>query len=111
MTVTVKVLIPAKQAENTQTTQYTASLCKTIVDKFTATNTSASVVTLSVNLVTSGGSAGASNLIVDARSIAVDETYTFPELIGQSLESGGFISTIASAATALTIRASGREIT
>lgn len=111
MTVTVKVLIPAKQAENTQTTQYTASLCKTIIDKFTATNTSASVVTLSVNLVTSGGSAGASNLIVDARSIAVDETYTFPELIGQSLESGGFISTIASAATSLTIRASGREIT
>ena len=111
MTVTVKVLIPAKQAENTQTTQYTASLCKTIIDKFTATNTSASVVTLSVNLVTSGGSAGASNLIVDARSIAVDETYTFPELIGQSLESGGFVSTIASAATALTIRASGREIT
>lgn len=111
MTVTVKVLIPAKQAENTQTTQYTASLCKTIIDKFTATNTSASVVTLSVNLVTSGGSAGASNLIVDARSIAVDETYTFPELIGQSLESGGFVSTIASAAAALTIRASGREIT
>lgn len=111
MTVTVKVLIPAKQAENTQTTQYTASLCKTIVDKFTATNTSASVVTLSVNLVTSGGSAGASNLIVDARSIAVDETYTFPELVGQSLEAGGFISTIASAATSLTIRASGREIT
>jgi hypothetical protein len=111
MTVTVKVLIPAKQAENTQTTQYTASLCKTIIDKFTATNTSASVITLSVNLVTSGGSAGASNLIVHSRSIAVDETYTFPELIGQSLESGGFISTIASAATSLTIRASGREIT
>jgi len=111
MTVTIKVLIPAKQSENTQTTQYTASLCKTIIDKFTATNTSASVATISVNLVTSGGSAGASNLIVDARSIAVDETYTFPELIGQSLEAGGFISTIASAATSLTIRASGREIT
>jgi len=111
MTVTVKVLIPAKQAENTQTTQYTASLCKTIVDKFTATNTSASVVTLSVNIVTSGGSTGASNLIVDSRAIAVDETYTFPELVGQSLESGGFISTIASAATSITIRASGREIT
>lgn len=111
MTVTVKVLIPAKQAENTQTTQYTASLCKTIIDKFTATNTSASVVTLSVNIVTSGGSTGASNLIVDSRAIAVDETYTFPELVGQSLEAGGFISTIASAATSITIRASGREIT
>lgn len=111
MTVTVKVLIPAKQAENIQTTQYTASLCKTIVDKFTVTNTSAATATISVNLVTSGGSPGASNLVVDARSIAVDETYTFPELVGQTLEAGGFISTIASAASALTIRASGREIT
>jgi 3-deoxy-D-manno-octulosonic acid (KDO) 8-phosphate synthase len=111
MTVTVKVLIPAKQAENLQTTQYTATNAKAIIDKFTATNTSAGNVTLSVNLVTSGGSAGVSNLVVDARSIAPDETYTFPELVGQVLDAGGFISTIASAATSLTIRASGREIT
>ena len=111
MTVTVKVLIPAKQAENSQTTQYTAVNCRAIIDKFTATNTSGGNVTIGVNLVTSGGSAGAANLIVDARSIAPDETYTFPELVGQALESGGLISTIASAATSLTIRASGREIT
>lgn len=111
MAVTVKTLIPAKQAENAQTTQYTASNVRAIIDKFTGTNTSASNVTLSVNLVTSGGSAGASNLIVDARTIAPDETYTFPELVGHSLDPGGFISTIASAATAITIRASGREIT
>jgi hypothetical protein len=111
MTVTVKVLIPAKQAENAQTTQYTATNCKTIIDKFTVTNTSAGNVTFSVNLVTSGGSAGASNLILDTRSIAVDECYTCPELVGQALDSGGFISTIAGAATSLTIRVSGREIT
>jgi hypothetical protein len=111
MTVTVKVLIAAKQAENLQTTQYTATNAKAIIDKFTATNTSAGNVTLSVNLVTSGGTAGVSNLVVDARSIAPDETYTFPELVGQVLDAGGFISTIASAATSLTIRASGREIT
>jgi hypothetical protein len=85
--------------------------CKTIIDKFTVTNTTAGNVTISVNLVTSGGSPGASNLIVDTRSIAPDECYTMPELVGQALESGGFISTIASAATSLTIRASGREIT
>lgn len=111
MGVLVKTLIASKQAENVQTTQYTATNAKAIIDKFTATNTSATNVTLSVNLVTSGGSAGVTNLIVDARAIAPDETYTFPELVGQVLESGGFISTIASAATSLTIRASGREIT
>ena len=111
MTVSIKVLIPPKQAENAQTTQYTAVNCKAIIDKFTITNTSASNVTISVNLVTSGGSPGASNLIMDTRAIAPDETYTCPELVGQALESGSFISTIASSAASLTIRASGREIT
>ena len=111
MTVTVKVLIAAKQAENAQTTQYTATNCKTIIDKFTATNTSAVNVTISVNLVAGGDNPSAGNLVVDARAIAPGETYTFPELVGQSLEPDGFISTIASAATSLTIRSSGREIT
>lgn len=111
MTVTATNIIPAKQAENSQTTQYTATNCRTIIDKFTITNTAASNVTISVNLVASGGSASASNLIIDARAIAVNECYTCPELIGHILEPSGFISTIASAATSLTIRASGREIT
>ena len=111
MTVVVKVLIPAKQAENAQTTQYTALNVRAIIDKFTVTNTSANNVTFSCNLVTFAGSAGASNLIIDARSLVPDETYTCPELVGQALESGGFISTIAGAASSLTIRASGREIT
>jgi hypothetical protein len=35
MAVTIKVLIPAKQAENAQTTQYTAVNAKAIIDKFT----------------------------------------------------------------------------
>ena len=111
MSVIVKTLIHAKQAEGVQTIQYTATNCRSIIDKFTATNTSAKNVTISVNLVVNGGSAGVDNLVVDTRAIAPDETYTFPELVGQVLEPGSFISTIASAATSLTIRASGREIT
>ena len=111
MTVIIKVLIPAKQAENAQTTQYTATNVKAIIDKFTVTNTSGNNVTFSCNLVTSGGSAGAANLIIDARTLVPDECYTCPELVGQALDVGGFISTIAGAASSLTIRASGREIT
>lgn len=111
MAVTVKNIIPRKQAENAQTTQYTATNCKTIIDKFTVTNTSAANVTFSVNLVISGGAAAASNRILDARAIAPSECYTCPELVGQTLEVGGFISTLAGAATSLTISASGREIT
>ena len=111
MTVTVKVLIPAKNAENSQTTQYTATGVTTLIDKFTATNYSAGAVTISVNVVTSADTAGNQNLIVKTKSLQASETYTFPELVGTALVAGGFISTIASAATSISIRASGREIT
>ena len=111
MAVTVKNLIPPKQAENSQTTQYTAANCKTIIDKFTVTNTNTANVTFSVNLVVLAGTAGTSNLIVKTRSIVPGETYLCPELVGQVLEDGGFISTLAGTASALTITASGREVT
>jgi len=110
MAVTLKVLVPPKQLENSQTSQYTATNVRAIIDKATITNTSANNVTVSVNLVTVSGSAGASNLIIDTRTIVPDETYLCPELVGQVLEAGGFISTIASAGTSLTMRVSGREV-
>jgi hypothetical protein len=97
--------------QSSQTTQYTATAAKAIIDKATVTNTDTVNRTFSVNLVTSGGSPGNSNLVIDDRTVVPGETYLCPELVGQSLESGGFISTIASAATALTLRVSGREIT
>lgn len=111
MTVTVKVLIPAKIAENTQQTQYTADGVTTIIDKFTATNYSASAATISVNLVTSAGTAGNLNLIVKTKTLQPSETYTFPEIVGAALRAGDFISTIAGTASAINIRANGREIT
>ena len=110
MAVTLKVLVPPKQLENSQTSQYTATNVRAVIDKATITNTSANNVTVSVNLVTVSGSAGASNLIIDTRTIVPDETYLCPELVGQVLEAGGFISTIAGAGTSLTMRVSGREV-
>lgn len=111
MTVRLKVLIPAKIIENSQTTQYTATGVSAIIDKITATNYSGSTVTVSVNIVTNSDTAGNQNLIVKTRSLLAGETYTFPELVGTTLESGGFISTIASAATSVNMRANGREVT
>lgn len=110
MTVTVKVLIPSKIAEAAQTTQYTATGVTTIIDKFTATNYSASAATLSVNLVTSGDTAGNANLITKTKTLQPAEVYTFPELVGQVLAPSGLISTLAGTATAINIRASGREV-
>lgn len=111
MTVRSISIIPAKQAESVQTTQYTAVNCTTYIDKFTVTNTTAANVTFSANLVTAAGAAGAANLVLNLRSIAPKETYACPELVGQVLQPGDFISAIAGAAASLTIRGSGREIT
>ena len=110
MAVNVKVLIPAKIAENTQVTQYTAQNVSAIIDKFTATNYSASAATLSVNLVTQVDSSGNQNLIIKNKTLLPSETYTFPELVGHVLQPGGFISTIAGTASAINIRSSGREV-
>lgn len=111
MAVTVTVLIPAKTAEASQTTQYTSTGVTTIIDKFTATNYSASAATISINLVTAAGSAGNDNLIVKTKTLQANETYTFPEIVGQVLAPSGFISTIAGTASAINIRASGRQVT
>ena len=110
MAVYVRVLIPSKTAEAAQTTQYTSTAVTTIIDKFTATNYSASAATLSVNLVTSLDNPGNANLLVKTVSIQPGQTYLFPELIGHVLLNGGYISTIAGTATAINIRASGRTI-
>ena len=110
MAVNVKVLIPAKIAESTQTTQYTANGVTTLIDKFTATNYSAAAATISVNLVTALDTSGNQNLIVKTKTLQPSETYTFPELVGAALAPGGFISTLASAASSINIRSSGREI-
>jgi hypothetical protein len=111
MAYTPRELIPAKQAESTQTTQYTAASVTAVIDTFKVTNTTGAAVAFSVNIVQSGGTASDANLLIDAKSIAAGETYTCPELTGEVLQSGSFISTLAGSATSLTIRCSGLEIT
>lgn len=111
MTVTAKVLISPKTAENAQTTQYTATNVTALIDKFTATNYSAGAVVISVNLVPFGSTAADSNLVVKTKTLQPAETYLFPELVGQVLANGGAISTLADTASAVNIRCSGREVT
>lgn len=111
MTVTSTVLIPAKTAVVADTTQYTSVGVTTIIDKFTAVNTSTTVAaTISVHLATTGESISDSNILVKTKNLQPLETYTFPELVGHVLLAGGLISTATSAAT-ITIRASGRTVT
>lgn len=110
MTTTTNVLVPAKFAENSETTQYTSTRVKTILDKFTVTNVTAAVAVITVRIIPSGGSAGASNAITFEKAVAIGTTELLPEIAGQVLGVGEKISTLADTASALVIRISGREI-
>jgi hypothetical protein len=112
MTVLAKPLFEGVFAAAADTTQYTAGVgTRTIIDKFTACNNDTVARTLTVNLVASGGAVGGANQVVKTKSLAAGETYTFPEVVGHVLAAGDFISTNASTAGVIGIRASGREIT
>ena len=111
MPVIAKPLFNPLQAQNAETTQYTTPAgIRTIIDKFTGTNTTGAGAALTIKLVSSGGAASASNTIVSAKTLAAGEAYTFPEVVGHVLNPGDFISTFAGTAAAITIRVSGREV-
>lgn len=110
MAVTPKSIIQAQQLTGSNATYYTATNVRTIIDKMTLTNTTAGAVTATIDLVDNGGTAGVSERIISARSIASGETYTCPEIVGHILNAGDSIQGLSSAAASLTIRASGREV-
>lgn len=110
MAITPKTLISSQQLTNSNATYYTATNVKTIIDKMTLVNTTSGAVTVTVDLVDSGESAGVAERVISARSIAAGETYTCPEVVGHILNSGDSIQALASASTSITIRCSGREV-
>ena len=110
MAITPKRLVTPTQLGTTISTLYTATNVRTLIDKVTLVNTSGGAVTADVHIVPSGGSATATNKLIAARSVAANETYTCPELVGHVMEASETIQALASAATAIGIRASGREV-
>ena len=107
MAIQAKMIIPSKVAETVATDQYTSTNVTTIIDKFTATNTTDATLTLSINLIPNGDTVGDSNLVVDEKSILSKATYSCPEVVGHMLQNGAKINTTASG-VGITIVASGR---
>lgn len=103
-------IIPARAMPSTQTTQYTSAGFKTVVSKFTVTNTGLSTTVFNVNLLSAKDTPNSGNLIISQRAIAPKETYTCPEMVGQVVGVNGYISTLAGTSGALTISAAGDQI-
>ena len=82
---------------------------RAIIKKATFCNDDAGVVTVTINLVSSGGAAGYANRIVKAKSLAVGETWSCLNIENHILEAGGFISMLASVTAKIGCRISGYE--
>ena len=110
MAINGKRLVAGSQIAAAATTYYTApTATRAQIQSMTLTNTTAGAVTATVHLVPSGGTATASNTILSAKSIAAGESYRCIEAIGQWLEASGTIQALASAATSISLVASGIE--
>jgi len=93
-----------------ETTQYTTAVSTTtIVKNIVICNTTATERTLSLSAVPSGNSAGTANRILASYPIAPYLTAFIDVHI--VLETGDFLSSIASAASAITVTISGLEET
>jgi hypothetical protein len=104
-------LIPMQRVPNSQTVLYTGQATATRIDKLTVVNTDTVLHTISINIIPSGGSAGAGNLSTDAQVILPGQTWNSPNEVGLMLNIGDEISVIGSAATELNIIASGMIMT
>jgi hypothetical protein len=111
-----KRLIEGSQLTASVATYYTApdrtpttEKTRTYIRKLTLTNTSAAEKTVTIYLVPADGAALDANMLVKDRSIAAGQTITVSEANGHILEPGASIQAVASAATAVTIIASGVE--
>ena len=107
-----QTLIAGSQLTATAATYYTAPAnTKAIIQNMTLTNTTANAVTATVHVISTGATETASNMIISARVIAANESYTCPEAIGKVILATGTIRALAGSATAITIESSGVEVT
>ena len=112
MTVTPVCIIQSVVVTGSDVSVYTSpASTATIVDKFTATNTDSSNHTLNVNIIPSGGSVGAGNLVISVITVNANSTLDITQLQNQILNTGDAISVKASAASDIIVRGSGRQVT
>lgn len=110
MSVRARALISSRFASDSGAFEYQSPAgVRTIIDKFSVTNPTASSAALTVHIVTAGDATEDSNRIY--YEMVDDGEFKNAEILqNQVLEPGDKIFVLASAADALVIRASGRQI-
>jgi hypothetical protein len=107
MTITVVKIVPTTNL-TTSSVSYSGTIgtgVKQIVKRAIFSNYSAGSVTITVNVVASGGSASTANQVINARA------FVSPELSGLTLIAGDQIFALASANSSVNITVSGIQVT
>lgn len=100
-----QLIVAAQLTTTAETTIYTVAANSAVkLAQGTLCNTSAGSANISVSLVPSGGTAGASNRVLAALPLAAGDTLPLGDLIGgHMLGPGDFISALADTANAVTV--------
>lgn len=108
MSLTAITLVQNLQLPASIATQYTAPAnSKVIIRHAIFTNTTGGAITVTAELVPNAGTAGAPATVMSAQSIAAGGTYVSPELAGIVMNAGDTLQCFASAATSISMNASG----
>lgn len=112
MTSTAKRIFTPAQLGVSAATYYTVPTnTRCVIKKLTLTNSTGTARTATVYLVPSGGTAGATNVLTSAKTIAPGQTWECIYAEDHVLESGSTLQALAEVASAITIHGSGVEIT
>jgi len=111
MTVLARPVINRQFVSDTPAVVFTSTGVKTIVDKATVTNTSASPVQVDLYVNTPAGTGITSQMhVLIGKMVAADECYMLPEITGRTFEAGSGLTAKCGTASTLCIALSGRNI-
>jgi hypothetical protein len=112
MAYTPKKLMTPAQLTGSAATYYTSPTNgRTVIKKMTFSNNDSSARTVTVYLIASGGSAGVTNILTIAKSLAASETWECTEAEGHIIGGGDFIQALADVTAKVTMHLSGVEMT
>ncbi len=104
------LLATSAQLTASAATVYTSDRTKTLITACTMTNTDTVVRTFTIYVIKVAGTAGVTNILISARSIAPGETQQVPEMAGQILENGDFVQWLADSASKITPTLNGIQV-
>ena len=110
--ITSRSFVSGVNLTNAAVTYYTVGAnTQAIITKASFVNDDSSAVTVTINVVPSGDAVGYANRITKEKSLAAGESWSCSDIVSHVIETGGFISMIASVTAKIGCRISGYEVT